>query len=193
MISMGPDRFPPIPEADWTEEQRARVQPMLNGPRKAIVSPFVPLMRSPDLMDRVQHVGAYLRYDSAIGLRLSELAILCTARHWDQSVEWAIHAPIALREGIDAQVIQAMAEGRHPVFAREDEVVVHAAAEQLLRHKRLSDATHAQALALFGERGVIDLLAVIGYYTMLSVVMNGAQTAVPDTTAPPLEDLHQKS
>ncbi len=182
----GPDRYPPIPEADWTDEQRARVQPMLDGPRKAIVSPFVPLMRSPDLMDRVQHVGAYLRYDSAIGIRLSELAILCTARHWNQPVEWAIHAPIAQREGIDRAVIEALAAARMPDFAHEDEAVVYATADELLRTRRLSDATHARALALFGEQGVIDLFGVIGYYSMLSVVMNGAQTAIPATTAPPL-------
>ncbi|WP_405404398.1 carboxymuconolactone decarboxylase family protein [Paracoccus sp. Ld10] len=193
MITMGTDRFPPIPESDWTPEQRARLQPMLDGPRSAIVSPFVPLMRSPDLMDRVQHVGAYLRYSSAIGQRLSELAILCTSRHWDQPVEWAIHAPLALREGIDAGVIAAMAEGVQPVFARDDEAVVHSATDQLLRHKRLDDATHARALALFGEQGVIDLFGIIGYYTMLSVVMNGAQTAVPETTAPLLCDRHHES
>lgn len=186
MIPLGPDRYPPIPEPDWTDEQRARVQPMLDGPRGMIVSPFVPLMRSPELMDRVQHVGEYLRYRSAIGPRLTELAILCTARHWDQPVEWAIHAPIARSIGIGAEVIAALARGDTPEFAAEDEAVVHAVTCELLITRRLSDATHARALALFGEGGVIDLFGVIGYYTMLSVVMNGAQTGVPDTTAPPL-------
>lgn len=186
MKPMGPDRYPPIPESDWTEEQRARVQPMLDGPRKAIVSPFVPLMRSPDLMDRVQHVGAYLRYGSVIGQRLTELAILCTARFWDQPVEWAIHAPIAEREGIAPAIIEALAANRVPEFVLEDERVVHATADELLRMRRLSDETHARALALFGEQGVIDLFGIIGYYTLLSVVMNGAQTDVPATTAPPL-------
>lgn len=186
MKPLGPDRYPPIPESDWTELQRARVQPMLDGPRKAIVSPFVPLMRSPDLMDRVQQVGEYLRYGSAIGRRLTELAILCTARFWDQPVEWAIHAPIALDSGIDPAIVADLAAGREPVFAREDESAVHAATGELLRDKRLSDETHARALALFGEQGVIDLFGIIGYYTLLSVVMNGAQTEVPATTAPPL-------
>ncbi|MBA49961.1 MAG: carboxymuconolactone decarboxylase family protein [Paracoccus sp. (in: a-proteobacteria)] len=182
----GPDRYPPIPEVDWTDAQRSHVEPMLEGPRKAIVSPFVPLMRSPQLMDRVQRVGEYLRYDSVIGRRLTELAILCTARFWDQPVEWAIHAPIARQEGIDPAIIAALAAARTPDFRREDERVVHATVDELLRTRRLSDASHAQALRLFGEQGVIDLFGVIGYYTLLSVVMNGAQTAAPDTTAPPL-------
>lgn len=186
MKEMGRDRYPPIPPSDWTPAQRDRVQAMLDGPRKAIVSPFVPLMRSPELMDRIQHVGAHLRYQSTIGQRLTELTILCTARHWDQPVEWAIHAPIALEEGISADVIAALAAGAAPSFEREDEGVVHAVVMELLSDKRLSDATHDRALALFGEQGVIDLLGVIGYYSMLSVVMNGAQTEVPATTAPPL-------
>lgn len=186
MKPLGPDRYPPIPQADWTEAQRRHAQPMLDGPRKAIVSPFVPLMRSPDLMDRVQRVGEYLRYDSAIGLRLSELAILCTARFWDQPVEWAIHAPIAAQQGIDPAIILALAQDRLPEFTHEDERVVHAATSELLHSKRLSDATHAQAQALFGDQGVIDLFGIVGYYSMLSVVMNGAQTATPETTAPPL-------
>lgn len=184
MTAMGPDRYPPIPEADWTPEQRRRVQPMLDGPRGAIVSPFVPLMRSPELMDLVQATGEYLRYRSAIGVRLSELAILTTARHWDQPVEWALHAPIAQREGIHADVIGAISRDETPAFEREDEAVVHAATREILETRRLSDATHQRTRALFEEQGVIDLLGVVGYYTMLSVVMNGAQTAVPQTDAP---------
>jgi 4-carboxymuconolactone decarboxylase len=184
MTDMGRDRYPPIPEAAWTEAQRRYAQPLIDGPRGAVISPFVPLLRSPELMDRVQATGEYLRYRSAIGLRLSELAILVTARHWDQPVEWAIHAPIAAAQGIDEGVIAAIARGRDPAFAREDEAVVHAVTSELLATRRLRDATHDRARALLGEQGVIDLLGVIGYYSMLSVVMNGAQTAVPDTPMP---------
>lgn len=187
MIPMGPDRYPQILEENWTDAQRNHVQTMLDGPRKSIVSPFVPLMRSPDLMDRVQNVGAYLRYQSAIGLRLTELAILCTARYWDQPVEWAIHAPIAMQAGLDAETVAALGRDELPDFAQDDEAVVHAVTRELLDGKRLSDATHDRARALFGDQGVIDLLGVIGYYSMLSVVMNGAQTDAPATDAPPFD------
>jgi 4-carboxymuconolactone decarboxylase len=181
---MGPDRYPPIPEHAWTEEQRRRARPLIEGPRGAVVSPFVPLLRSPELMDLVQAVGAYCRYRSAIGTRLSELAILVTARRWDQPVEWAIHAPIAEQEGIARDAIEAIADDRSPEFEREDEAAVHAVASELLATRRLSDATHDRARALLGEQGVIDLLGVVGYYSMLSIVMNGAQTAAPDTPTP---------
>ena len=180
------DRYPPIPEADWTDEQRIAAAAILAGPRGAVVGPFVPLLRSPELMDRVQEVGAYLRYRSAIGRRLTELAVLATARHWDQPVEWAIHAPIAIAESIAEAHVAAIGAGEAPAFAREDERVVHAAAVEVLATRRLSDATHGAALALLGERGVIDLLGIVGYYSLLSVVMNGAATDAPAHDGPPL-------
>ena len=92
---MSADRLPPLPPAAWSDEQRREAQPIIDGPRGALVSPFVPLLRSPELMGHAQRMGEYLRYRSAVGTRLSELAILITAQHWSQPVEWAIHAPIA--------------------------------------------------------------------------------------------------
>ena len=100
---MNPDRLPPLPPEQWTEQQRMEAEAVIRGPRGALLSPFVPLLRSPEFMGHAQRMGEYLRYRSAIGLRLSELAILVTARHWSQQVEWAIHAPIAQRAGISAQ------------------------------------------------------------------------------------------
>ena len=103
------DRLRPIPPEDWTDAQRAAAQEIINGPRGALYGPFVPLLRSPELMGYAQRVGEYLRYRSAIGVRLSELAILVTAREWDQQVEWAIHAPIAQQVGVPPDVIDAIA------------------------------------------------------------------------------------
>lgn len=191
MSSMGPDRYPPIAPENWTDEQKRYAQPMLDGPRKAMISPFVPLMRSPKLMDLAQATGAYLRYNSAIGTRLTELAILVTARHWDQPVEWAIHAPIAQQNGINEAVISALRQNKKPEFQKDDEALVYDCAVQLLESRRLDDATHDRAQVAFGEQGVIDLLGVIGYYSLLSVVMNGAQTAVPGTTALPLDPVER--
>ena len=96
----GPDRLPPIPPERWTDAQRKEAEAMIAGPRGAVLAPFIPLMRSPELMGHVQRIGEYLRFRSAIGVRLTELAILVTASEWQQAVEWAIHAPIAEREGI---------------------------------------------------------------------------------------------
>ena len=173
------DRLPPIDPARWTDSQRECAEEIIAGPRGALISPFVPLLRSPELCAHAQRMGEYLRYRSAIGLRLSELAILVTARFWDQQVEWAIHAPIAMKEGIAAAAVQAIAEQQAPEFARDDERLVYETSRQLLHDRRVDNATWASALALLGEQGLVDLTGIVGYYTMLSMVMNGAQTPPP--------------
>lgn len=152
---------------------------IIQGPRRALVEPFVPLLRSPEMCTHAQRLGEYLRYRSAIGLRLSELAILVTARHWSQEVEWAIHAPIALKQGVGEEVVNAIGSNQSPIFVNQDEQVVYDFARQSLVDKRVSDATWALALSHFGEQGAVDLLGIVGYYTMLSLVMNGAQTPAP--------------
>lgn len=173
------DRLPPLPAATWTEAQRDCAEEIIRGPRGALIEPFVPLLRSPELCTHVQRTGEYLRYRSAIGLRLSELAILVTACHWVQQVEWSIHAPIAMREGISAEVVEALAAGRRPNYQRPDEALVHDFTQESLRDRRVSEATWAAARQALGEQGVVDLMGIVGYYTMLSIVMNGAQTPPP--------------
>jgi 4-carboxymuconolactone decarboxylase len=180
------DRLGPMAPADMSEEQLAAAQAVIDGPRGAVYGPFVPLLRSPELMDCAQRMGEYLRYRSAIGTRLSELAILVTARQWDQQVEWAIHAPIAERTGIPGGVVRAIAERRRPEGMLVDEAVVHDFCIELHENKKVSDATWAEALALFGEKGVVDLVGINGYYTLLAMVMNAAQTAVPPSGVNPL-------
>ena len=173
---MSIDRLPPIPADNWSTEQRACAEEIIAGPRRAVIEPFVPMLRSPELCTHAQRMGEYLRYRSAIGLRLSELAILLTARHWNQQVEWSIHAPIALREGVNPAVVDAISERREPPYEREDERLVHAVVRQSLEDRKVAVATWRDAVQAFGEQGVIDLLGIAGYYTLLSFVMNGAQT-----------------
>lgn len=186
MYTQQDDRLPPIPAADWTPQQRAMAQPIIDGPRGALISPFVPLLRSPELMDHAQRMGEYLRYRSSIGLRLSELAICITARQWSQQVEWAIHAPIAEREGIAAEALLDIAQGRRPTALKDDEALLYAFCTELHHNKSVSDATWNAAKALWNEQGVMDLIGVNGYYTFLSMVMNCARTEVPFSTAQPL-------
>jgi 4-carboxymuconolactone decarboxylase len=183
------DRLPPVPEAQWTDAQRAEARAIIDGPRGALISPFVPLLRSPELMGHAQRMGEYLRYRSTIGLRLSELAILVTARCWSQQVEWAIHAPLAERAGVSREVIDAIAEGRRPVAMEEAERVVHDFCIELHRDQQVSDLAWSQAVSLLGEQGTVDLIAINGYYAMLSMVMNAARTAVPASTAAALPSL----
>ena len=180
------DRLPPIPPETWTDEQRRYAQEIIDGPRGALIAPFVPLLRSPELMSHVARLGEYLRYRSAIGLRLSELAILLTARQWTQQVEWAIHAPIAVREGISQETVDAIANGGRPSRMSDDEATVFDFCDELQRNRSVSDATWSRAVAQLGEQGAMDLVAVVGYYTLLSMVMNAARTPVPSSTAQPL-------
>jgi 4-carboxymuconolactone decarboxylase len=176
---MSDERLGPIPEQQMTAAQRKAAQAIIDGPRGALYGPFVPLLRSPELMEHAQRMGEYLRYRSAIGTRLSELAILVTARQWNQKVEWAIHAPIAAQSGISADVIAAIAARRQPPAMCADESVVYEFCSELHQLKRVSARTYAAALALFGEHGLVDLMGINGYYTLLAMVMNGAQTTAP--------------
>ncbi len=182
------DRLLPLPPEQWTDAQREAASAIINGPRGALYGPFVPLLRSPELMNHAQRLGEYLRYRSAIGTRLTELAVLVTARAWNQQVEWAIHAPIAQQAGIAAETIEAIAQRRRPEGMQADEAAVVAFCTELQRDKRVSDRVYGEALALFGEQGVVDLMGVNGYYTFLAMVMNAAQTAAPPSGAAALPD-----
>jgi 4-carboxymuconolactone decarboxylase len=174
------DRLPPIPPEQWSPAQRAEAQAMLAGPRKAIVAPFVPLLRSPELAGHVQRLGAYLRYSSAIGTRLTELAILITAQHYTQKIEWAIHAPIAAREGIAASTIDSIERGAKPLSMPEDEALVYEYCHMLLQQRgSITDAMWQRMLNRFGEQSLVDLTAAVGYYSLLALVMNAARTEIP--------------
>lgn len=175
------NRLPALPESQWNEEQRRLAEEIINGPRGALLPPFEPLLRSPELLAHAQRMGEYLRYRSALGQRLSELAILLTARHWSQPVEWAIHAPIARDKGIPASAVQAINERRQPEELQTDEWVVYHFCRQLHQQKKVNHDIWQQAIGLWGEKGVIDLIGINGYYSFLSMIMNGAQTPVPDT------------
>jgi 4-carboxymuconolactone decarboxylase len=170
------DRMPPLARERMTDTQRAAADELIAGPRKAVKGPFIPLLRSPDLMARLQKVGEYLRFDSVLPPRLSELATLVVARHWTQQFEWFVHVPLALRAGISREAIDAVREGRRPPALADDERCVYELTEELLRQHGVSDATYAAAVERFGEQGVVDLVALIGYFALVSMVLNVAHT-----------------
>jgi 4-carboxymuconolactone decarboxylase len=183
------DRLPPLPPGQWTDEQRRYAQEIIDGPRGALISPFVPLMRSPELMAHAQRMGEYLRYRSALPLRLSELAILMVARAWSQAVEWTIHAPIAYKAGVSMDTLQALARNEAPPALDADEQVVYDYCTELQLRRSVSDATWAAAIERFGEQGAVDLTGIVGYYTMLAMVMNAARTPAPPGTDPRMPGL----
>ena len=176
------DRMPAIPEAQMSPDQKRVMDEIAAGPRGRIGGPFIPLMRSPELMNRLQKVGEYLRFQNTVGLRNSEFAVLIVARHWSQPIEWAIHRPIAEKEGVLPATCDAIAEGRRPDNMTEDETLIYNVLEELRNNRSLSDPNYAQLLKRFGEQGVIDLVAHYGYYSLLAMTMNVTRTAVPENS-----------
>jgi 4-carboxymuconolactone decarboxylase len=162
------------------------------GPRGGVIGPFIPALRSPELMRRLQRLGEYLRYANVLGPRLTELAILLTARAWTQQLEWGYHAASAAEQGIPKRVIAAIARGKRPARMARKDAVVYEFFMALERKKSVGDAIYARAVAAFGEAGVIDLIGVIGYYTTLAMILNVARTP-PPKGAPRLREERARS
>jgi 4-carboxymuconolactone decarboxylase len=173
---IAPDRLP-LPE-DLTAEQRSAVAAISAGPRGALFGPFVPLLRSPELMTRLQEVGAYLRFGSTVPTHLRELVILIIAREWDQDFEWGHHVPLARSAGLDEVVVDAVSH-RLDVIGPPDVQAVWLLTREVLDTHRVSDAAFAAAVEVVGHAGVVDLVGIAGYYTTLAMTMNVARTPVP--------------
>src|SRR6266571_302901 len=170
------DRMPPLAAERMNEAQRKAAAELTAGPRKGVKGPFVPLIRSPELMDRLQKVGEYLRFQSSLEPRISEFIMLIVSREWTQQFEWAVHVPLGREAGLKSEVIDAIAEGRRPSGMPADEKIVYDFCEELLRAKGVSDTTYRRAVKAFGENGVVDIIGVAGYFTTVSMVMNVAHT-----------------
>jgi 4-carboxymuconolactone decarboxylase len=170
------DRMPLIPRERMDEAQRAAADELIAGPRKGVKGPFIPLLRSPQLMARLQKVGEYLRFESALPRRLNELVTLVVSREWTQQFEWLTHAPLALQAGTSAETIEALREGRRPASMSAEEALVYDFTTELLHRRGVSDATYRACVETLGERGVVDLVALAGYFTTVSMVLNVAHT-----------------
>jgi 4-carboxymuconolactone decarboxylase len=183
--------MPPIPRARLKAAQKRAARELAAGPRGGVVGPFIPALRSPELMRRLQRLGEYLRYDNVLGPRLTELAILLTARAWTQQLEWGYHTASAAAQGIPEHVIAAIAQGRRPARMMRKDAVLYEFFMAIERRKSVGDAIYARAVAAFGEAGVIDLIGVIGYYTTLAMILNVARTP-PPRGAPRLHALRRR-
>jgi 4-carboxymuconolactone decarboxylase len=174
--TMAQDRMPEIPPAKMTESQKKAVDEFIAGRGSGPVGPFIALLRSPEVMLRAKAMGDYLRFKSVLPPKLSELAILITAREWTQQFEWSVHAQIAIKAGVNPEIVKAISEGRRPVGLSDDESIIYDFCTELHHNKSVSDTIYTKALAKFGEQGIIDLVGINGYYTFLSMVMNVART-----------------
>lgn len=184
----GKPRFAPLPESEMTEAQVKAARELASGPRGKMSGsgPNIVLLRSPELLSHTQKVGAYLRYQSALPARLNEFAICITARLWNANVEWMAHHPLALKAGLNPAVAEDLRHGRRPANMQEDEAAIYQFCTELHQTKGVSDPTFKAVFDLFGERALVELIALNGYYTMLAMVLNVAQQPLAGGVPPPL-------
>lgn len=177
----------PLPGRDELDEaQRAVWDRVVAGPRGTVIGPLRAAIHNAELAARWSALGEALRFNTSLPKRLSELAICVTGRRWSSQVEWFVHARTAIEHGIAAEAIAALRDGRPPAFADPEEALVYDFACSLQQHGRVPDAVYSRACAAFGVRGVVELTALIGYYTMVSMTLNAHGIPLPDGEAEPL-------
>ncbi len=191
-------RFRLIPVEDLAPEQRVLYDAIRSGPRARIAGsgaaaagplggPFNVWLRSPGIGDCVQRLGEEIRFRSSLPSKLNELAIIITARFWTSQYEWHAHCRLAIEAGLDPAIAQDIAEGRRPVNMDADEATIYDFSHELHETHGVSDATYTRALERFGERGVFDLIAVNGFYTLVSMCLNVDRTPLPPGVPLPLK------
>ena len=179
-----PDRLPPIPVERQTPEQREASAAFRANRREDVFGPFIPLLRSPEVMLRAMAMGDYLRFRTVLPRKLNEFIILVTARKWSQEYEWFVHHPLALKEGLRPEIANAVVEGSRPAGMDADEALVYDFASELLETQHVADGTYARAVERFGEQGTVDMTSVVGFYTFIAMVLNTARTPLPPGTSP---------
>jgi 4-carboxymuconolactone decarboxylase len=168
-----------------TPAQRAMMTAVIDGLRPSLDGPFNALLRSPEMGNLAQKLGEYLRFRAAMPPRLRELAILFTARHWLSQFEWHPHAPLAREAGLADTVVEDIHAGRRPSTMQPDERIVYEFILELSERRRVSDGTFDAAVTLLGEAGTLDLIAIMGYYTLVAMVLNVDGYPLPDGARPP--------
>ena len=178
------DRLPELTLENMNEAQRKLAEEIASGPRGSVRGPFPWLLRSPGMAEHVQRVGAYIRYESALPGNLRELAILVTSRFWRAQYEWYAHKPIALKEGVDEAVVDAIAEHRSPQFTDPAEAAVYEFGTAALNTHEVPDAVYQTTLDQLGEEQLVDLVSLLGYYSLLAMLMATFEIPVPGGEVP---------
>jgi len=181
------DRFKPLTWDEMTPAQRSMTENVLAGKRGSMNGPYNVLLRSPEMGDLAQKFGAFMRYDSSIPHKLNELAILITGRFWSSQYEWSAHHKYGLAAGLSPALIDAVAAGKRPADMQPDEAAVYDFCHELLYTRAVSDAAFAAAKDKFGERGIVDLIGVMGYYHIVSMALNTDRYPLPDGAKPELQ------
>jgi 4-carboxymuconolactone decarboxylase len=178
-VALTGERMAEIPLDKMSPAQRAVADAIMSGPRKSIGGPFNAWLRSPELADRLQKVGEYIRFNTSLDKRVNEMAILMTAQAWGSQYEWYAHAPLAIKAGLNPSIVAAIGAGRKPDQMKDDEAIVWEFTTQLRRDHGVDDAIYGKALEKFGEQGIMDMVAVNGYYDTVSMTLNVARVAPP--------------
>jgi 4-carboxymuconolactone decarboxylase len=179
-------RLAPLDLEKLTDEQKEAADAIRNGPRGGLRGPFEAWLRAPGLADTAQRLGAYCRFGSSLPGDINELAILLTGKYWKAQFEFWAHARLALEAGLAPEIIEAVRIGAAPPFTREIERVVYAVVTEYFETHRLSDGTYARAIEVLGERGLVDLIGVVGYYGLVSMTLNVFEVGLPEGQKDPL-------
>lgn len=178
------ERMPEISVDKMSAAQKKAAEEFLAGRGKPVTGPFIPLLRSPEVLVRAKAMGDYLRFKSALAPKLREFATLITAREWTQQFEWYHHSEFATEAGLNPAIIKAVAEGRRPEGMSDGEEIIYDFCTELHRNHSVSDTTYNKAITAFGEQGTIDLVSLTGYYTFVSMILNVNRTGPPKGVAP---------
>jgi 4-carboxymuconolactone decarboxylase len=182
------ERFAPLAPEQMSPAQ-ASVADAIIATRGSLNGPFQAWLRDPALADRLQKLGEQIRFHSSLRPALNEFAILITARHWTSQFEWYAHYPLAIKAGLDPAIAADLAAGERPRNMPDDVATVYDFSTQLHAAGDISDSTYDAAVKKFGETGIVDLIAVNGYYDLVSMTLGVAHVGVPAGTTPPLKSL----
>jgi 4-carboxymuconolactone decarboxylase len=183
------DRFRGLTYDEMTPAQKTMIGHLLSGPRAGADGPFNVLLRSPEMGDLAQQFGAATRFNSSLPRKLNEMAIIITARYWTSQFEWQAHHRAALQAGLSPAIADAIAQGKRPAGMQKDEEAVYNFCTELLNTKQVSDRTFSAAKESVGERGVVDMIGVMGWYNMVSMLLNTDRYPLPEGTKPELKPL----
>ncbi len=189
-IQLRGDRFKPLTWDEMTPAQRKMVEDLYAGPRAGANGPFNVLLRSPEMGDLAQKFGASMRFNQTMPRKLNEMAIIITGRFWNAQYEWYAHKRAALAAGLDPAIVDAIQHGRRPERMAKDEDAVYTFCTELLRTRQVSDATFAAAKNAVGEKGVVDLIGVMGWYQTVSMLLNVDRYPLPDGVQPELQPIN---
>ena len=181
------DRLPPIPADKLTDAQKKAFADFKEERKQDVFGPFVPLSRSPQLMINAAKMGTYLRFGNSLPRDVSEFAILLVSRRFTQQYEWYVHAADGKTAGLSDAIIQAVADGRRPDGMSEGMDIVYDFSNELNDFHSVTDRTYARMVAKYGEQGMMDLIGLNGYYSLISMVLNVGRTPLPPGNAPGLK------